>query len=72
MKLLQRPDPPVCLSDYQHGEHNWDDVSPDDKQTIWQSLDDMQGNFCAYCECRLIDDQYGTPHCQDQNSRKIR
>lgn len=71
MKLLQRPTSPVCLSNYQHGEHNWDDVSPNDKLTIWRSLDDMQRSLCAYCECQLIDGQKEVEHFRQKASGRF-
>lgn len=41
---------PPCLASYQHGQHNWDDVSPQDKAQIRVCLEQMQGRRCAYCE----------------------
>jgi uncharacterized protein (TIGR02646 family) len=41
---------PVCLSCYQHGKHNWGDVQPAHKDLIRESLEEMQGRRCAYCE----------------------
>jgi uncharacterized protein (TIGR02646 family) len=55
LKNLNRPQPPHCLSLYKNGTHKWDDVTPEHKQLIWDSLYGMQGEFCAYCECKLID-----------------
>lgn len=44
---------PVCLANYQYGQHNWDDLTPDDRAQIRQCLEDMQGHRCAYCEGSL-------------------
>lgn len=49
LERTSRPAPP-CLGQYQHGEHLWKDVSPDDKQEIRTHLEAMQGRRCAYCE----------------------
>lgn len=50
MRKLDRPNPPACLSKFRHGRNYWRDVSFDDKSEIWQQLEQMQGNFCAYCQ----------------------
>jgi uncharacterized protein (TIGR02646 family) len=44
---------PACLGIYQHGRHNWDDVTCGDKAQIRQQLEQMQGRRCAYCEGSL-------------------
>lgn len=44
---------PACLANYQHGQHKWDDLSPEDKEEIRQRLEQMQGRRCAYCEGSL-------------------
>jgi uncharacterized protein (TIGR02646 family) len=41
---------PACLASYAHGRNNWGDVSHAHKQEIRDSLDQMQGRRCAYCE----------------------
>lgn len=41
---------PVCLSCYQHGKHNWGNVTSEQKDEIQKSLEEMQGRRCAYCE----------------------
>lgn len=51
MHKLTRPTVPNCLSRFKHGRNNWEDVTPADKSEIWQQLDRMQHNRCAYCEC---------------------
>ena len=53
MHQLDRPPAPGCLSNYQHGRDNWGRVTPADKTKIWASLNVMQGNRCAYCECHI-------------------
>jgi uncharacterized protein (TIGR02646 family) len=41
---------PACLSSYNHGSSTWDDVSPQHREEIRVSLQQMQGRRCAYCE----------------------
>lgn len=41
---------PGCLGALQHGRDRWEDVEPQCKQAIWDSLDAMQARRCAYCE----------------------
>ena len=54
MHKLTRPTiPPTCLSKYQHGRHNWDNVTSADKIAIWDKLDEMQQKRCAYCETSI-------------------
>ena len=55
MHKLQRGETPDCLTKFQHGRNNWNDVSPEDKQEIWNALDSMQGTRCAYCETAIHD-----------------
>tara|TARA_B100000408_G_scaffold99292_1_gene76723 strand:- start:8383 stop:9021 length:639 start_codon:yes stop_codon:yes gene_type:complete len=57
MHKLNRPTPPACLSQYQHGQHNWKAVTPQHKSEIWQKLDEMQQQRCAYCECVIKTDR---------------
>lgn len=54
MKKLERPSAPLCLSRYSHAKGKvWNDVTPTDKVLIWEKLHEMQGEFCAYCECSI-------------------
>lgn len=41
---------PVCLVGHVLRKHTWDDVTPDDKQKIRKSLEQLQDVRCAYCE----------------------
>lgn len=50
MHKLDRGAAPRCLSQYTHRKHNWSDLPPADRESIWQSLEAMQGLRCAYCE----------------------
>ncbi|BCH58343.1 hypothetical protein RvVAR0630_09670 [Agrobacterium vitis] len=51
MHKLERGEAPTCLStfDYREG-HQWGDLSSVQKAEIWQALNAMQGQRCAYCE----------------------
>jgi len=53
MHQLQRPAAPACLGKFRHGQNNWNDVSLADKAEIWQQLNQMQQQRCAYCECSI-------------------
>ena len=59
MKRLHRTNipAPVCLACYNHGTHNWGNVTHLHKQEIRDSLRQLQGEVCAYCEGPL--DQLG-------------
>ena len=50
MHKLHRGAAPTCLAVFRHGLHNWSDVAPAHKATLWTELDAMQGQRCAYCE----------------------
>lgn len=50
MKQLTRTEGPTQLAQLAAGHDRWEDVELAD---IWQHLRAMQGEFCAYCECRL-------------------
>src|SRR4051812_35154990 len=41
---------PACLANYDHLQHSWGDIKQADKQVIRQSLVQLQGERCAYCE----------------------
>lgn len=49
---------PMCLSNYCHSVHNWDAVTAQDKQAIRTSLEQLQGNRCAYCESAVYSDSH--------------
>jgi uncharacterized protein (TIGR02646 family) len=53
MQHLIRPAAPTCLAQYRHGQHNWDNISSQEKAAIRQSLEPMQRGLCAYCEAAL-------------------
>ena len=62
MRKLERGPAPTCLSKYRHGANNWNDLTADDKKELWQKLDDMQGQRCAYCEGELRADKRHIEH----------
>lgn len=49
MRKLERPDAPPCLKMYTPAD-NWQTLSDQDKDSIWEHLDRMQYGLCAYCE----------------------
>jgi len=52
MRLLNRGPAPPCLANYQHGVHQWTNLSPTwvEREDIRAALETMQGRRCAYCE----------------------
>lgn len=56
MHKLERPQAPDCLGKYKHGKNNWNDVRHEDKVKIWEKLDEMQEERCAYCEKKITKD----------------
>jgi uncharacterized protein (TIGR02646 family) len=48
---------PPCLTNYNHGTHNWGHVTPSHKDEIRTHLEQLQGRRCAYCEASL--DSFG-------------
>ncbi|WP_222115893.1 retron Ec78 anti-phage system effector HNH endonuclease PtuB [Chromobacterium vaccinii] len=53
MKKLNRPQPePACLNKLRIANKKWGRSSPNSnhRNEIWNSLTEMQGNFCCYCE----------------------
>lgn len=52
MKKLNRAGiaAPRALGNYTHPTNNWDDITPIDKEEIRNTLEQMQGRQCAYCE----------------------
>ncbi len=56
-KLLRGPMPDVLADKLRQKKRNpalnWRDVTPEEKAVIWQALEKMQGDRCAYCERSL-------------------
>ena len=59
---LHRGAAPTCLSGYRHGQHRWNHVNSQEKQEIWQALDVMQHERCAYCEAPLANGRKHIEH----------
>lgn len=55
MHFLNRGPAPACLANYQHGVHQWTNITPSqpERVEIKTALETMQGRRCAYCECEL-------------------
>lgn len=55
---------PACLGRYQHGQHQWCMQSPTyaERTEIWEKLNAMQGNRCAYCEVGISEGQRHIEH----------
>lgn len=51
-KLQRDPIPPAGLESYQHGRDTWSLTCPSqqERRNIWDKLNAMQGQRCAYCE----------------------
>lgn len=62
MRQLKRGPAPDELEKYRHGRDTWDALSSKHKEAIWGALDLMQGELCAYCECRLEADRRHIEH----------
>lgn len=69
MRKLNRPDKgPRCLSVRQNTSQNWQDLTPQDRDDIWEALLEMQGKRCAYCESKLRRTHRHIEHFQPQKS----
>jgi len=51
-KLVRGPEP-ACLRRYRDSGITWDDKS-NDKASVHEALQEMQGYFCAYCEASIV------------------
>lgn len=67
-KLERDPVPPVCLKRYQHGRDTWGLESPTspDRDDIWDKLNIMQSQRCAYCEVSI---ERGSRHIEHFRQR---
>lgn len=54
-KLHRDPVPPSGLNNYQHGRDTWSRTCPtqQERDAIWEKLNAMQGQRCAYCEGQM-------------------
>lgn len=72
MHKLHRGASPACLAEFRHGLHNWGDVTPAQKATLWIELDAMQGQRCAYCEADIRNAKRHIEHfCQKGRDPKV-
>lgn len=62
MRQLQRGVAPSCLARYRHGRDNWSALSGADRAEIWQALEAMQSQCCAYCEAAIAADNRHIEH----------
>ncbi len=53
MRYLRRGEQPPCLDNYDYRYHSWDFLHPECRAEIRRYLEDMQGQFCAYCESHI-------------------
>lgn len=54
MKKLDRGHAPACLAQFKHGREDWSVISKNGlTNDIWDELCNMQHGYCAYCECKL-------------------
>lgn len=70
MRKLSRPLEPNCLQRLKSSSPTVWNLSQSDKDVIWQSLNAMQSNFCAYCEGALIEKECHIEHLIPQNILK--
>ncbi|PCH61898.1 MAG: TIGR02646 family protein [SAR86 cluster bacterium] len=57
MQKLLRCEAPACLASFKHGLDNWSVIATNNlTNDIWEKLNDMQHNYCAYCECKIPQD----------------
>lgn len=71
MHFLRRdPRAPVCLAHYHHGRDTWSMQSPNgvERNDIWDKLNAMQGNRCAYCELEI---SQGKRHIEHFRQRRL-
>ncbi len=62
MKKLNRPDTPRCLDQLKLNPIEWGDVTLFQKNEIWIKLNEMQNNFCAFCEKQLVGESRHIEH----------
>jgi uncharacterized protein (TIGR02646 family) len=69
MRKLVRPAAPNCLSKYKAGRDQWSmqAPTPEHRQQIWNSLNAMQGEYCAYCESKLQVQKKQIEHFRSRN-----
>ena len=66
MHRLQRGKPPEALT-RQARHKKWQDLSGDEKQQVWEELERMQRNLCAYCERTLPENAKHIDHFRQRS-----
>lgn len=68
-RLHRDPVPPAGLSKYRHGQNSWSNTSPTaaERAAIWDELNAMQGNRCAYCEGPMSEDNRHIEHFRQRD-----
>lgn len=63
-KLNRDPVAPACLANYQYGRDRWGGgtPNPDEYDTIWEKLNQMQKHRCAYCEAAIDENNRHVEH----------
>lgn len=62
MRKLNRPSAPSCLKTLKASNPASWILSDQDKNSIWQSLNCMQNNFCVYCEGATLENKCHIEH----------
>ena len=55
LKKLERSPEPNCFRRLRKSSPNIWCITPEDKADIWSKLNEMQNDFCAYCESKFVD-----------------
>jgi uncharacterized protein (TIGR02646 family) len=69
-RLHRDPQAPVCLGRYHHGQHRWSTQSPTshERTEVWDKLNTMQGDRCAYCEVAINANNRHIEHFRQRRS----
>lgn len=68
-RLNRDPQAPACLQRYRHGRDNWSVQSPTpvERCDIWDKLNTMQGDRCAYCEAEISENKRHIEHFRQRS-----
>lgn len=68
-KLDRDPEAPSGLNRYQHGRDQWGSSVPTplERAAIWEKLNAMQGERCAYCEGQIDSENRHIEHFQQRS-----
>ena len=68
--LDRQAEAPTSLRRYRHSQDTWTPTSPtiEERQAIWQALDQMQGARCAYCEATISEGNRHIEHFRQRRS----